>query len=187
MLSDYRGRSDILIIFGKQIEGLLTCVLGLGSYVLLVDFPDKAPKSWKFLNQTEVSFIITTIERDRADTTVEPFSLQKYLANGKDSTVWAYAILYMLVTMPSYAIAYFLPVILYSLTHSPCLSPCRLISHSIPGTLPTVSRSLSPWRSLVSPIILSQSITIGKTFRKRSTCILDTPNTEGFLLITIKT
>jgi sugar phosphate permease len=41
----------------------------------------------------------------------------KYLANGKDSKVWAYAALYMLTTTNSYSIAYFLPIILEKSMH----------------------------------------------------------------------
>ncbi|KAJ6080201.1 hypothetical protein N7467_009954 [Penicillium canescens] len=99
------------------IEGLLTCVLGIGSYIFLVDFPEQSPKSWKFLNETEASFVIARIENDRADASVEPFSMGKYLANGKDSKVWAYAALYMLTTTNSYSIAYFLPIILEKSMH----------------------------------------------------------------------
>ncbi|KAJ5308906.1 hypothetical protein PENANT_c013G03882 [Penicillium antarcticum] len=99
------------------IEGLLTCILGIVSYVFLVDFPERAPKSWKFLNETEAQFVIARIENDRADASVEPFSMGKYLANGKDSKVWAYAALYMLTTTNSYSIAYFLPIILEKSMH----------------------------------------------------------------------
>ncbi|CAG8925768.1 unnamed protein product [Penicillium salamii] len=108
------------------IEGLLTCVLGIGSYILLVDFPEQSPKSWKFLNESEASFVIAKIQADRADASVEPFSMGKYLANCKDSKVWAYASLYMLTTTNSYSIAYFLPIILeksmgFSVAKAQCL------------------------------------------------------------------
>ncbi|CAG8263201.1 unnamed protein product [Penicillium salamii] len=108
------------------IEGLLTCVLGIGSYILLVDFPEQSPKSWKFLNESEASFVIAKIQADRADASVEPFSMGKYLANCKDSKVWAYAALYMLTTTNSYSIAYFLPIILeksmgFSVAKAQCL------------------------------------------------------------------
>ncbi|CAI7575858.1 unnamed protein product [Penicillium bialowiezense] len=108
------------------IEGLLTCILGIGSYIFLVDFPEQSPKSWKFLNESEASFVIAKIQADRADASVEPFSMGKYLANCKDSKVWAYAALYMLTTTNSYSIAYFLPIILeksmgFSVAKAQCL------------------------------------------------------------------
>jgi len=43
--------------------------------------------------------------------------MKKYLANCKDSKVWAYAALYMLTTTNSYSIAYFLPIILEKSMH----------------------------------------------------------------------
>lgn len=148
------------MIYGTQIEGLLTCVLGLGSYILLVDFPEKAPKSWKFLNQIEASFIITTIERDRADTTVEPFSLRKYLANGKDSKVWAYAILYMLATMPSYAIAYFLPIILQDSMHFPVVKAQCLVAppYAFAGVVMYTQAVYSDKWRLRGPIIIGNAL-----------------------------
>ncbi|KAJ5394801.1 Major facilitator superfamily domain general substrate transporter [Penicillium crustosum] len=144
------------------IEGLLTCVLGLGSYILLVDFPDKAPNSWKFLNQTEVSFIITTIEHDRADTTLEPFSLRKYLANGKDSKVWAYAILYMLVTMPSYAIAYFLPIILQESMHFSVVKAQCLVAppYVFAGVVMYIQAVYSDKWRLRGPIIVGNALVV---------------------------
>lgn len=52
--------------------------------------------------------------------------MRKYLANCKDSKVWAYAVLYMLTTTNSYSIAYFLPIILeksmgFSVAKAQCL------------------------------------------------------------------
>lgn len=47
--------------------------------------PGKSPQFWKLLNETEASFVIAEIERDRAVATVGPFSLVQYLAHGKDS------------------------------------------------------------------------------------------------------
>lgn len=93
-------------------EGLLTCVLGIGAYFIIVDFPEQSPSSWKFLNQKEADFIIARIEKDRADTVVEPFSVGAYLKHGLDSKVWAMALLYVFTTTNSYSIAYFLPIIL---------------------------------------------------------------------------
>ncbi|KAF9889464.1 hypothetical protein FE257_007366 [Aspergillus nanangensis] len=94
------------------IEGILTCLLGIGSYIILVDFPEKSPQSWRFLNQAEADYIVATIEADRSDVFVEEFSVAKYLRNALDSKVWAYFMLYLLTTANAYSIAYFLPIIL---------------------------------------------------------------------------
>ncbi|KAL4966538.1 major facilitator superfamily domain-containing protein [Aspergillus stella-maris] len=108
------------------IEGILTCVLGFGSYLILVDFPEKSPKSWNFLNESEAAYIVSTIENDRSDVYAEEFSLKVYLRNGRDSKVWIYAVMYMLTTSNSYSIAYFLPIILqesmgFSVVKAQCL------------------------------------------------------------------
>lgn len=150
----------MLMIHGTQMEGILTCVLGLGSYIFLVDFPEKSPKSWKFLNQTEASFVITTIECDRADTTVEPFSIQKYLANGKDSKVWAYALLYMLATMPSYAIAYFLPIILQESMHFSVVKAQCLVAppYAFAGVVMYMQAVYSDKWRLRGPIVIGNAL-----------------------------
>ncbi|KAL4904014.1 hypothetical protein BDW74DRAFT_31494 [Aspergillus multicolor] len=108
------------------IEGILTCVLGIGSYIVLVDFPEQSPKSWHFLNESEAAYIIASIESDRSDVYAEPFTIRGYLCNTKDSKVWLYAILYMLTTANTYSIAYFLPIILqesmgFSVVKAQCL------------------------------------------------------------------
>ncbi|KAL4789437.1 major facilitator superfamily domain-containing protein [Aspergillus venezuelensis] len=108
------------------IEGILTCVLGFGSYLILVDFPEKSPKSWNFLNESEAAYIVSTIQNDRSDVYAEEFSLRTYLRNGCDSKVWIYAVMYMLTTSNSYSIAYFLPIILqesmgFSVVKAQCL------------------------------------------------------------------
>src|SRR6202043_3598834 len=68
--------------------------------------------SWKFLTARETSFVVARIEKDRHDAIPEPFQLKKYLRNAFDTKVWAFAWLFMLCTTNSYAIAYFLPIIL---------------------------------------------------------------------------
>lgn len=107
-------------------EGMLTCLAGIVSYFLIVDFPENSKKSWKFLSEREASYVVAVIERDRADAIPEPFRLGAYLKNALDLKVWAFASLFMLTTTNSYAIAYFLPIILrsgmgFNLAASQCL------------------------------------------------------------------
>jgi len=108
------------------IEGVITCVLAIMGYFLLVDFPEHSYKSWKFLNKREASFIVARIELDRNDAVVEPFAIGSYLRHGLDSKVWGFAWLFMMCTTNSYAIAYFLPIILqqglgFSVAAAQCL------------------------------------------------------------------
>ena len=73
------------------IEGAITCALGIGAYVALVDFPDKAHKSWKFLTEREARYIIARVDRDRGDAKPEPFSARKFFRAALDIKIWGYA------------------------------------------------------------------------------------------------
>ncbi|KPI42047.1 High-affinity nicotinic acid transporter [Cyphellophora attinorum] len=110
------------------LEGVLTCVLGIGAYFIIVDFPEKATATFglKFLNQEEVDFVVARIEKDRHDVLPEEFKVGKYLKNALDLKVWAFASLFGLTTTCTYAIAYFLPIILnegmgFNVAASQCL------------------------------------------------------------------
>jgi MFS family permease len=94
------------------IEGILTVILGFASYFLLVDFPDKAHKSWKFLTEREAKFIIDRVDRDRGDAAPQAWSASKFFSAGLDLKIWAYALIFFNTTTVSYALAYFLPIIL---------------------------------------------------------------------------
>jgi MFS family permease len=86
--------------------------LGIGSYWMLVDFPDKAHKSWKFLTEREALFVIKRVDQDRGDAKPEAWSTAKFFKGGLDIKVWAYAMIFFNTTTVSYALAYFLPIIL---------------------------------------------------------------------------
>ncbi|KAF2637357.1 MFS general substrate transporter [Massarina eburnea CBS 473.64] len=107
------------------IEGILTVILGFIGYVALVDFPDAAHRSYKFLNPREVKFIIDRVDRDRGDAVPEAFSLAKFFRAGyTDAKIWGYALIYFNTTTVSYALAYFLPVILVGMGFSVGASQC---------------------------------------------------------------
>ncbi|KAI9039213.1 MFS general substrate transporter [Aspergillus affinis] len=94
------------------IQGLLTCVLAAISYFALVDFPDRMAESKrKFMTRNEYALILRRIEKDRADVTVEPFNLRKYLAAGLDLNIWGFGLIYFSTTTTAYAITFFLPLI----------------------------------------------------------------------------
>ncbi|ORY16613.1 major facilitator superfamily domain-containing protein [Clohesyomyces aquaticus] len=108
------------------IEGVLTCVLAIGSYWFLVDFPDEAHKSFKFLNERETKFIMDRVNRDRGDARIVPFSAGSFFRAGLDLKIWAYAMIFFNTTCVTYALAYFLPIILrenmgFSIGASQCL------------------------------------------------------------------
>ncbi|KAK4994195.1 hypothetical protein LTR66_005731, partial [Elasticomyces elasticus] len=62
-------------------EGVLTCIVaGLG-YVFLISFPDdNAHKTFHFLNEREISFIVARVNADRGDVATEPFSMARFFA-----------------------------------------------------------------------------------------------------------
>ena len=109
-----------------QIEGLITIAFGTAGYFLIVDFPEFASKSWNFLTEREAAFVVARIEVDRHDAIPEAFNIRSYLANALDLKVWGFASLFMLTTTNTYAIAYFLPVILrlgmgFNIAEAQCL------------------------------------------------------------------
>ena len=61
----------------------------------MVDFPDKAYKSWRFLNEKECAFIVRRINRDRADGDAEPFTLKRFLTPALDLKVWGFAMIFL--------------------------------------------------------------------------------------------
>ncbi|KAF2868716.1 major facilitator superfamily domain-containing protein [Massariosphaeria phaeospora] len=99
------------------IEGVLTMVLGVAGYWFLVDFPDKAHMSWNFLNEREGKFIIDRVQKDRGDANPEPFSAAKFFRAGRDIKIWGYALIFFNTTTVTYALAYFLPIILTKNMH----------------------------------------------------------------------
>ncbi|ETN44038.1 uncharacterized protein HMPREF1541_10903 [Cyphellophora europaea CBS 101466] len=110
-------------------QGVLTCAVALVGFVTIVDFPEFASNSWlgmKFLTKAESDFVVARINKDRSDALAEPFQLGKYLKHGADLKVWAFAALCGLTTTITYAIAFFLPIILrdgmgFSVAAAQCL------------------------------------------------------------------
>lgn len=96
------------------LQGVLTCLLALFSYILIVDFPELSVNTFglKFLNQKEADFVVARIELDRSDAIPKQFRLTEYLKNALDLKIWGFAALFGLTTTNTYAIAYFLPIIL---------------------------------------------------------------------------
>lgn len=70
--------------------------------------------------------ICARVHADRGDVKPQPFSLAKYMRAGTDIKVWAYAMIFFNTTTVTYALAYFLPIILthnmgFSVGASQCL------------------------------------------------------------------
>lgn len=124
------------------IEGALTCFLGIVAYWLLVDFPDKAHTSWKFLTEREAKFIINRVDRDRGDAKPEPWNTAKFFRGGMDLKVWGYA----LVSCPKCRYKAVLTVLRSSSTRQRCPTPWRTsfpLSCSATWALALVLRNVS--------------------------------------------
>ncbi|OBT55558.1 hypothetical protein VE04_02732 [Pseudogymnoascus sp. 24MN13] len=116
------------------IEGVLTVAMGLIAFFFLVDFPEKAMNSWRFLNEDDLKIIVDRVERDRSDVVAPPFKLGEYLKNGLDWKVYFFAANFGLSSVVTYAAAYFLPIVLrdglhFSVAAAQCLStPCYVFA-----------------------------------------------------------
>ncbi|KAF8464454.1 major facilitator superfamily domain-containing protein [Kalaharituber pfeilii] len=122
-LAGYLGWRWIFII-----EGIATVIIGILAFFFVIEFPDKVLTSnHPFLTATEVNIVKFRIDRDRKDSEDDPLTWGKVGKHLSDWKLWAFAFLYMCSTMPTYALAYFLPVILqeglgYSMVMSQLLS-----------------------------------------------------------------
>ncbi|KAL8789791.1 MAG: hypothetical protein Q9195_006683 [Heterodermia aff. obscurata] len=101
------------------IEGMVTCVVSLGAYFFLVDFPENAHTSWNFLNQQECDFVIRRVNKDRGDALPESFTLARFLKPALDFKLWVFALISLYVLKASQCLAappYVLAVLLMILS-----------------------------------------------------------------------
>jgi len=120
-LRGYAGWRWIFII-----EGILTCLIAIGGYFFLVGFPDDTRQNWNFLTEREMKLIVARVDKDRGDAHTEPFDFWKFVSAGADLKIWGFAMIFGMSTTVTYALAYFLPIILregmgFSVGASQCL------------------------------------------------------------------
>ncbi|KAL8951953.1 MAG: hypothetical protein Q9222_002105 [Ikaeria aurantiellina] len=95
------------------IEGCLTCLVALLGYIFLISFPDnEKSRSIHFLTAEERQLIIARVNQDREDAQLEKFTVKKWLGGAADWKIWIYGLCFGCATTVSYALAYFLPIIL---------------------------------------------------------------------------
>ncbi|KAM0335130.1 hypothetical protein ACHAQA_000170 [Verticillium albo-atrum] len=105
---------------------MITIVVATICYFTIVDFPDRAHQKSSFLTKEECEIIMDKINADRSDADEEAWDFRKLLASGKDVLIYGYALIFFGLTAITYAVAYFLPMILreqmgFSLAASQCL------------------------------------------------------------------
>merc|ERR1711939_1078276 len=71
-----------------------------------------AAKARGFLNEREIRMCIARVNIDRGDAVAEKFNWKKFLGAGTDLKIWGFAWIFGMTTTVSYALAYFLPIIL---------------------------------------------------------------------------
>lgn len=76
-------------------EGVLTILIGIVCGLLIVDFPEKAHRSWKFLQDREVKCILDMLEKDRGDLQEEAFNIRRFLSVALDLKIWAFGLVYL--------------------------------------------------------------------------------------------
>jgi MFS family permease len=74
-------------------EGIISSLIGIASYWLLIDFPDKALESWRPVSEAERDFMIARVHADRADELVLSFSYKRFLSPALDWKIWCFALL----------------------------------------------------------------------------------------------
>ncbi|KAJ7099567.1 major facilitator superfamily domain-containing protein [Mycena belliarum] len=93
------------------IEGSVTLFLAVISFFLLPDFPELNT----FLTPDQTQFVLRRVEEDRGDSVPDQLTVRKVLHHLGDWTLWAYGIMFMCCTLPAYALAYFISIILKGL------------------------------------------------------------------------
>ncbi|KAI1619932.1 major facilitator superfamily domain-containing protein [Exophiala viscosa] len=110
--SGLNGWSWIFII-----EGVISTVVGIVSFFVVIDFPEKATVKNSlglpgFLTPEEAAIVLARVERDRGDAVEDAMSFKIALKHLRDWKVWEFTLYLTLNNTALYAFSYFLPVIL---------------------------------------------------------------------------
>jgi len=77
--------------------GIITLVVAIFGYLFIQDIPSKAT----FLTEEERHFIMTRIERDRADSKPDPMTLRQIVQYAADWKIWLFGLFFMSTTVAS--------------------------------------------------------------------------------------
>lgn len=67
----------------------------------MVDFPD-SPRN-TFLTEAETKLVIDRINKERGDAIPDKLTMKKVLSHLYDWRIWAFGVMFMSTTVPSYA------------------------------------------------------------------------------------
>jgi hypothetical protein len=93
----------------NDIEGV-----GFITYLWIVDFPENAHNSFRFLTAEEQRFATNRITQDRGDVKADPFSWEKCAIHFLDPKLYGFCVLFFCLNLVSTSLSYFLPIILQS-------------------------------------------------------------------------
>jgi cyanate permease len=128
----------------------------------MVDFPENAHHSFRFISKEEQEFAISRIEKDRGDVAAESLSFKKFSVHITDPKMYGFCALFFCLNLVSTSLSYFLPIILqngmgFSTDESILLSAPQYFYAVIPVML---SSWFSDRFQLRGPIIIFNSITV---------------------------
>ncbi|QPC71258.1 hypothetical protein HYE68_002010 [Fusarium pseudograminearum] len=101
----YKGWRWIFIV-----EGTITVIAGIGSWFIIVDFPDSDRNT--FLTAEERAFVKARLAEDRGPEEHEKVTMKILATTAADWKPWAYSLMYMAGAVGVYAFLFFLPIIL---------------------------------------------------------------------------
>ncbi|KAL3481891.1 major facilitator superfamily domain-containing protein [Aspergillus californicus] len=101
----YKGWRWIFII-----EGVITILAGIGSWFIIIDFPDSSSNT--FLTAEERAFVKARLAADRGPEEREKVTMKVVLKTAADWKPWAFSLMYMAGAVGVYAFLFFLPLIL---------------------------------------------------------------------------
>ncbi|KAL9090781.1 MAG: hypothetical protein Q9159_001837 [Coniocarpon cinnabarinum] len=94
------------------VQGACAMFIGLVTYFWIVDFPEYAERSFRFLTSEEQALAIQRIEEDRSDVQAAPFHWNEVLRHTSSLKIYGFGVMFFLLNIVSTALSYFLPIIL---------------------------------------------------------------------------
>ncbi|KAK4917612.1 hypothetical protein LTR49_014566 [Elasticomyces elasticus] len=138
------------------IEGILTCVIAVGGYWFIADWPARA----RFVNEDERAFINARLKADSDATQDEAFNWTNVWHALKDPKVWLYCACYHTLSLPLYTLSLFLPSIIAALGYK--ASSAQLLTippYALATTLTVIYAIVSERYHRRGPFIMTSAAT----------------------------
>lgn len=74
-----------------------TCLIGIATYFWIVDFPENAHRSFRFLNKDEAEIAVRRIQDDRGDVKPAPLSGREIFKHFFDPKIYGFAASFFLL------------------------------------------------------------------------------------------